>query len=61
MKRSENGTFSTSNLNPQQLAAYNYIKQNQINSLMSEMINSMVQSNTEEPIVYMVYIFNKDF
>ena len=61
MKRSDNGTFSTSNLNPQQIAALNYLKQNQINSLMSEMINSMVQTNTDEPIVYMVFLLNKDF
>lgn len=52
MKRSENGT--NTNLNPQQIAALNYLRQNQINTMLSEMINSMVQSNTEEPIVYMV-------
>ncbi len=57
MKRSDNGTYSTSNLNPQQIAALNYLKQNQINTLMSEMINSMIQSNSEEPLVYMVKYF----
>jgi hypothetical protein len=56
MKRSDNGTHS--NLNPQQIAALNYLRQNQINPMLTEMINSMVQSNTEEPIVYMVININ---
>ena len=30
-----------------------------IQKLLSEMINSMVQTNTEEPIVYMVFLLNE--
>jgi hypothetical protein len=58
MKRSD---YDTADMTPEQIAALDYIKNNNVKILMSEMLNSLVVSNSEEPLVYMVRIYIKTF
>ena len=41
-----------------QQAALNYIKANKIDSLFTEMINNVVHSGTNQPIVHMVNTYS---
>jgi protein-arginine kinase len=57
MYRSDSGSHSITqnqNLNENQKSAADYIKNNNVDVLFAEMLNTLVQSNSKEPIVYMI-------
>ncbi len=43
------------NLSENQQKALDYIKNNKIDTLFSEMLNNVVSSGTKEPVAHMVY------